>query len=78
MLNIVCTRELIYLGRTHPSYSQVTLERGDFRTDFRTRLKNKLFYMNNTAKLTYPVGSLLIKTIGAVSENKCGICNCVQ
>ena len=53
-LTKVCPRELIYAGRAHPSYSQVTLERSDFRTDFRTRLKNKQCLMNGSAQLTLP------------------------
>ena len=50
-LSKVCTRELIYVGRAHPSYTQVTLERSDFRTDFRTRLKNRVISANCSAKL---------------------------
>ena len=53
-LSKVCTRELIYVGRAHPSYTQVTLERSDFRTDFRTRLKNKQDFRNASAELILP------------------------
>ena len=53
-LSKVCTRELIYVGRAHPSYIQVTLERSDFRTDFRTRLKNKQGCLNASAQLILP------------------------
>ena len=53
-LSKVCTRELIYVGRAHPSYIQVTLERSDFRTDFRTRLQNKQCSVNGSAKLILP------------------------
>ena len=42
---------LFQLRRAHPSYHQVTLERSDFRTDFRTRLKNKQFSVSGNAKL---------------------------
>ena len=45
---------LFQLRRAHPSYHQVTLERSDFRTDFRTRLKNKPFSVNDSAKLILP------------------------
>ena len=41
-----CAGELFYVGKAHPCYSQVTLERSDFRTDFRTRLKSKAISMN--------------------------------
>ena len=51
-LSKVCTRELIYVGRAHPSYIQVTLERSDFRTDFRTRQKNKAFSLNHIPRRT--------------------------
>ena len=54
MLIVICTRELLYVGRAHPGYNQVTLERSDFRTDFRTRLKNKPFSVNDSAKLILP------------------------
>ena len=42
------------LRRSHPSYHQVTLERSDFRIDFRTRLKNKPVSLNGSAKLILP------------------------
>ena len=51
MLIVICTRELLYVGRAHPGYNQVTLERSDFRTDFRTRLKNKEFAMTISTKV---------------------------
>ena len=54
MLIVICTRELLYVGRAHPGYNQVTLERSDFRTDFRTRLKNKPFSVNDSANLILP------------------------
>ena len=54
MLIVICTGELLYVGRAHPGYTQVTLERSDFRTDFRTRLKNKPFSVNGSAKLILP------------------------
>ena len=47
MLIVICTRELLYVGRAHPGYNQVTLERSDFRTDFRTRQKSKGVSMND-------------------------------
>ena len=51
MLSMVCTRELIYVEKAQPIYNQVTLERSDFRTDFRTRLKNKEFAMTISTKV---------------------------
>ena len=51
---VICTRELLYAGRAHPGYNQVTLERSDFRTDFRTRLKSKQFHANDGGKLILP------------------------
>ena len=54
MLIMICTGELIYVRGAHPSYKQVTLERSDFRTDFRTRLKNKQFSVNGSVKLILP------------------------
>ena len=42
---------LFQLRRAHPRYHQVTLERSDFRTDFRTRLKNKEFAMTISTKV---------------------------
>ena len=46
-----CTRALFYVGRAQPGYSQVTLERSDFRTDFRTRQKNKEWHTHSGTKL---------------------------
>ena len=46
---MVYTKELIGAGYPHPSSNQVTLERSDFRTDFRTRVKNKGFSINGSA-----------------------------
>ena len=51
MLIVICARGLSHVGRAHPGCNQVTLERSDFRTDFRTRLKNKQFSVNGSAKL---------------------------
>ena len=46
---MIYTEELIGPGHAHPSSNQVTLERSDFRTDFRTRMKNKGFSINGSA-----------------------------
>ena len=51
---VICTRELLYAGRAHPGYNQVTLERRDCRTDFRRRLKNKQSSVNDSAKQILP------------------------
>ena len=51
MLIVICARGLSYVGRAHPGCNQVTLERSDFRTDFRTRLKSKQFHANDGGKL---------------------------
>ena len=51
-VSMVWTRELIHVGRTYSSYIQVTLERSDFRTDFRTRQKNKAFSLNHIPRRT--------------------------
>ena len=52
MLIVICTRALFYVGRAHPGYNQVTLERSDFRTDFRTRQKNKASSFNHIPRRT--------------------------
>ena len=54
MLRNIRANILFQLRRAHSSQHQVTLERSDFRTDFRTRLKNKPFSVNDSAKLILP------------------------
>ena len=74
-LSKVCTRELIYVGRAHPSYTQVTLERSDFRTDFRTRLKNKQGFLNASAQLILPFQGINNQNDQYDTRVKRGICN---
>ena len=52
MLIVICTQELLYVGRAQSGYNQVTLERSDFRTDFRTRQKNNAFSLNHIPRRT--------------------------
>ena len=54
MLIVIRTRELFYVGKAQYGYQQVTLERSDFRTDFRTRLKNKQFSVSGRGTLILP------------------------
>ena len=54
MLCNVRANILFQLRRAHLSYHQVTLERSDFRTDFRTRLKNKQLSVDGSTKLILP------------------------
>ena len=53
-LIVICTWEVLHARRAHPGYNQVTLERSDLRTDFRTRLKNKQLSVDGGAKLILP------------------------
>ena len=75
MLIMVCTRELIYVGKAQPIYNQVTLERSDFRTDFRTRLMNKQSSVNGSAKLILPCQGITNQNDQYDTRVKRGICN---
>ena len=54
MLRNIRANILFQLRRAHSSQHQVTLERSDFRTDFRTRLKNKQLSVDGSTKLILP------------------------
>ena len=75
MLIVICTRELFYVGRAQSGYNQVTLERSDFRTDFRTRLMNKQSSVNGSAKLILPCQGITNQNDQYNTRVKRGMCN---